>query len=122
MADSPWLTESFDRFPLDPAVDIYETDEGLVVKAAVPGIKPENIDINIVGDSLTIKGEVTQQEERSERHYIRRERRYGSFARVLSIPEVAVDNVTAEFANGVLTILLPRPESAKPRTIEVKSK
>lgn len=114
----PW----FEQGLWGPAVDMYETDDQIVVKAALPGMKPEDIDVKIVGNTLTIKGEVKQEQEHKGRQYIRRERRYGSFSRVLSIPDVDADRVKAEFENGVLTLQLPKPESAKPRVIEVKAK
>jgi len=114
----PWLEQEL----WGPAVDMYETENQVVVKAALPGIKPEDIDVKIVGNSLSIKGEVKQEQEHKGRQYIRRERRYGSFSRTLSIPDVDADKVKAEFENGVLTLQLPKPESAKPRVIEVKSK
>lgn len=117
-----WAAEAWDRSWLDPAVDMYEKDEQVVVKATLPGIKSEDIDVKIVGNTLTIKGEIAHEDEKQERSYIRRERRYGSFCRVLSIPDVNTDQVTAEFENGVLTLTMPKPESIKPRVIEVKTK
>jgi len=121
--EDSWLTRPwFEEGLWGPAVDMYETEDQVVVKAALPGIKPEDIDVKIVGNSLSIKGEVKQEQEHKGRQYIRRERRYGSFSRVISIPDVDADKVTAEFENGVLTLKLPKPESAKPHVIEVKSK
>ena len=105
------------------AVDIYETDDAIVVKSAIPGVKPEDLDVNITGDTLTIKGETKAEEEVKEEHYIHRERRYGSFCRSLSIPtQIVANKVEAEFENGVLTLTLPKAEEARPKTIKVKAK
>ena len=106
-----------------PAVDIYQTDAEVVVKAAVPGFKADEIQINVTGDVLTIKGEVKQKNEVKEKDYHLREQRWGSFERSLVLPtEVKSDAAKAEFENGILTITLPKDEKAKPKTITVKVK
>lgn len=105
------------------AVDMYQTNDAVVVKAAIPGVKPEDIDINVTGDVLTIKGETKTEEEVKEENYFRRERRYGAFSRSLSIPvPVVAEKATAEFENGVLTLTLPKAEEVKPKAIKVKAK
>ena len=105
------------------AVDMYETDDAIVVKSAIPGIKPEDIDISVTADTLTIKGETKSEEEIEEENYIRRERRYGSFCRSLAIPlPVVADKAEAEFEDGVLTLTLPKAEEIKPKAIKVKGK
>ena len=105
------------------AVDMYETEDAVVVKSAIPGIKPEDIDISLTGDTLTIKGETKFEEEVEEENYVRREMRYGSFVRTLSIPtSVVVDKADAEFENGVLTLTLPKAEEVKPKAIQIKAK
>jgi HSP20 family protein len=105
------------------AVDIYETDEAVVVKAPIPGVKPEDLDISITGDTLTIRGETKSEAEVKEDQYIRRECRYGSFCRSLSLPvPIVADKAVAEFENGVLTLTLPKAEEVKPKTIKVKTK
>jgi len=106
-------------------VDMYETNETVVVKTTVPGIKPEGLDISITGDTLTIRGETKAEEEVKADvfNYIRRERRYGSFCRSLTIPvSVVADKAEAEFENGVLTLVLPKAEEIKPKAIKVKAK
>ena len=112
--------------PLGPetlAVDMYETDEDVVIKTSVPGVKPEDIDITITGDTLTIKGEVKAEEKVEKANYIRRERRYGAFSRSLTLPtSVVAEKAKAEFENGVLTLTLPKAEEVKPKTIKVKAK
>jgi HSP20 family protein len=104
-------------------VDVYETDQDVVVKSSVPGIKPEDIDITITGDTLTIKGETKAKEKVERANYIRQERRYGAFSRSLTLPTTIVaEKAKAEFENGVLTLTLPKAEEVKPKTIKVKTK
>lgn len=105
------------------AVDMYETDDAVIVKSAVPGIKPQDLDISIVGDTLTIKGETKSEQEVKEEHYIRRERHSGSFCRSLTVPlPIVADKAEAEFEDGVLTLTLPKAEEVKPKAIKVKAK
>jgi len=104
------------------ALDMYETDQDVVVKLAVPGVKPEDIEVTVVGDTLTIKGKVESEEETKERNYHLRERRFGQFARTVTLPApVQVDTTTAEFENGVLTLTAPKREEVKPKTVQVKA-
>ena len=105
------------------ALDVYETDQDVVVKSSVPGVKPEDIDITITGDTLTIKGETKAEEKVEKANYIRQERRYGSFSRSLTLPTTVVaEQAKAEFENGVLTLTLPKAEEVKPKTIKVETK
>jgi HSP20 family protein len=105
------------------AVDMYETDDDVVVKTATPGVNPEDIDVSITGDVLTIKGETKAEEKVEKANYIRQERRYGAFSRSLSLPSTVVaDKAKAEFEGGVLTLTLPKAEEVKPKTIQVKAK
>lgn len=105
------------------AADMYETDDAVVVKSAIPGIEAQDLDISVTGDTLTIKGETRADEEIKEENYLYRERRYGSFCRVLTIPvPVVTDKAEATFENGVLTLTLPKAEEAKPKAIKVKAK
>lgn len=104
-------------------VDMYQQDGNLVVKAPIPGVKPEDIDITVVGDTLTIKGETKEEKEVKEENVIRRERRFGAFSRSVSLPSpVDTSKANATFENGVLTLTLPIAEEAKPKTIQVKAK
>ncbi len=106
-----------------PAVDMYQTDNEVVVKAAIPGIKADEVQINITGDVLSLKGEVRQNEEVKEKAYHIREQRWGSFERTLVLPSnVVADKAKADFENGILTITLPKAEEAKPKTITIKTK
>ncbi len=102
-------------------LDIYETKDDLVVKAAVPGVRPEDVDITVTGDTLTIKGETKEETETKKGNYYRKERRYGQFARSVSLPvAVRSDKAEARFKDGVLTLTLPKAEEAKARVIKIK--
>ncbi len=106
-----------------PAIDMYQTDEELVVKAAVPGVKADEVQINVTGDVLSIKGETKSADETREKAWHIREQRWGSFERRIMLPtEVVADKAKAEFENGILTITLPKAEEVRPKTITVKAK
>jgi len=106
-----------------PAIDMYQTDDEIVVKAALPGIKADEVQINITGEVLTLKGEVKHEEEKKEKAWHIREQRYGSFERSVVLPtDVVADKAKAEFENGILIITLPKADEVKPRTITVKAK
>ena len=106
-----------------PAIDMYQTDNEIVVKAALPGIKADEVQINVTGDVLTIKGETKQEEEKKEKSWHIREQRWGAFERSVRLPTgVMSEKAKADFDNGVLTITLPKSEEVKPRTITVKTK
>ena len=103
--------------------DLIETKDNVIVKLSAPGVKPEEIDISLTGDTLTVKGETKSEERFEEGNYIRRELRHGSFQRTFSLPaSVASDRAKAEFENGVLTLTLPKAEEAKPKSIKVAMK
>jgi HSP20 family protein len=102
------------------ALDVYETDDALVVKAALPGVQPEQVDISVIGDVLTVKGETKSEDETKDGNYHRRELRYGSFARSIALPtRVDHDKAEAKFENGILTISLPKAEEVKPKSIKI---
>lgn len=104
-------------------IDIYETEQAVVVRTAVPGVDPDNIEISIQGDTLTIAGEAEADEEVKGDDYIRRERRYGRFSRSVALPGgVLADKAEAEFKDGMLTLTLPKAEEAKPKSIKVKTR
>jgi len=105
------------------AIDMYQTDNDVVVKAAMPGIKADEVQINITGDILTIKGETKHEEEKKEKAWHMREHRWGAFERSVMLPTtVNADKANADFENGILTITLPKSEEVKPKTITVKTK
>jgi HSP20 family protein len=106
-----------------PAIDMYQTDNEVVVKASLPGIKADEVQINISSDVLTIKGETKQEEEKKDRSWHIREHRWGAFERSVRLPTgVNSDQAQADFENGILTITLPKSEKVKPKTITVKPK
>lgn len=106
-----------------PAVDMYQTDDEIVVKAALPGIKADEVQINVTGELLTLKGEVKHEEEKEEKAWHIREQRYGSFERAIALPtDVVADKAKADFEDGILTITLPKAEEVKPKTITIKTK
>ena len=106
-----------------PAVDMFQTDDEVVVRVALPGFKADEVQINVTGDVLTLRGEQKQEEEQKERAWHIREHRWGSFERSIPLPtEVTADRATADFENGILTITLPKAEEVKPKTISVKAK
>jgi len=120
--------ETFDRSseeasltPWAPAVDIYETEQNLVVKADLPDIKPEEIDIRVENNILTIRGERQFEKKVNESNYLRVERAYGSFSRSFSLANtVNTEAIQAEYKNGVLTLTIPKREEAKPKQIKIR--
>ncbi len=105
------------------AVDMFETNDHLVVKASAPGVKPENLNITVQGETLTIKGETREEHEQKAGHYYYRERRQGAFSRSLALPfPIQSEKVEATVENGVLTLTLPKAEAIKPRSIKVATK
>ena len=126
------LEESMVRSPSGPEereglipvrVDMYETDEGIVVKSDLPGMKPEDVDISIQENTLTIRGEFEAEEERERQNVHIRERRYGVFQRSIPLPKaVDAEKAAAEFEDGVLHVMLPTVEAEKPKRISVRAK
>ena len=105
------------------ALDVYETKDQVVIKAALPGVKPEETEVTITGDTLTIRGESKEEKEVKEENYIRKERHFGSFARSVTLPAgLEADKAEATFENGVLTLKIPKSEQVKPKSIKVKAK
>ena len=104
-------------------VDVYQTANDVVVKATIPGVKPEEVDISITGDTITIKAEHKEEKEVKQEDYFYKERRYGTFNRSIPITvQVKADKAEAVFENGVLTLTLPKAEEVKPKQIKVKAK
>ncbi|MCX7724241.1 MAG: Hsp20/alpha crystallin family protein [Thermodesulfovibrio sp.] len=104
-----------------PAVDIYEEEDDLVVKAELPGINKEDIEVKITDDYITIAGEKKKEEKVQRKDYYRYERSYGSFSRTFRLPvEVQTDKAKAKFENGVLEIRIPKTEEAKKKEIKLK--
>jgi HSP20 family protein len=118
---------TFDRSPEEgnlttwaPAVDIFETEHNLVVKADLPDVKPEELDIRVENNILTICGERKFEKKVNENNYLRVERSYGSFSRSFSLSNTMnTESIQAEYKNGVLTLNIPKREEAKPKQIKV---
>ena len=109
--------------PSYPAINIWTNDEGQLISAEMPGVNPEDIDIDVTGDALSISGERKPDKVMKDAHYHRRERSYGSFSRTVQLPfMVDTNKVEASFKNGILMISLPRAEADKPKKITIKSK
>jgi len=105
------------------ALDVIENPNEFVVKASVPGLKPEDLDITVVGDTLTIKGQTKAEMKQEKENYLLQERRYGAFQRSITLPaSVQADKAHADFENGVLTLTLPKVEEVKPKQIKVATK
>jgi HSP20 family protein len=103
-----------------PAVDIFETEHELVVKADLPDVDPKDLDIRVENNILTIRGERKFEKKVDENNYLRVERPYGSFARSFSLANtVNAEAIKADYQNGVLTLSIPKREEAKPKQIKV---
>jgi HSP20 family protein len=114
------LSEPTSR-PWSPPVDIYETENELVLKADVPEVDPKHVAIQMENGTLTLKGERRFDEQRNGRGFHRIERGYGAFVRAFSLPDtVDPDKVKADYKSGVLTVTLPKKEVAKPKTVNVE--
>lgn len=101
-------------------LDIRQTDEAFVIEASVPGFRPEEVDITLDENVLTIKAQREQENDESKGGYVRRERRTTSFFRQVGLPaEVRAEEISAGFENGVLTVTVPRAQKAQPRRIQV---
>jgi len=106
-----------------PAIDLYQTDDAVVVKATLPGFKPDDVQVSATYDVLTLRGEAKQEDEQNNTLYHIRERRQVSFERSLSLPSsVQTDKAKADFENGILTIQLPKSDEVKPKSISIKTK
>jgi HSP20 family protein len=103
-----------------PAVNLHDSGDDYVLTAQLPGIGPEDVELSITGDTLTLKGERKRPEGVAEESYRRQERHFGRWSRTIVLPDrVEGSKVSASFANGILTVLLPKSEAAKPRQISV---
>ncbi len=117
------LSEPQTNRPWSPAVDIYETENDLVLKADLPDIEQKLIDVRVENQTLTIAGERKFETQDSGKGFHRIERAYGTFVRSFAVPNsFDTDKIGAEYKNGVLTVTLPKKEAAKPRQIKVEVK
>ena len=123
MFDGAFFSAPWEWQPLsgDLALDVAENENEFLVKASLPGMDPDDLDIAFSGKTLTIKGEYKAEEEKEDVHYHLRERRYGSFSRSLTLPTpINSDAIQARYETGVLTLHLPKTEEAKPKRIAVR--
>jgi HSP20 family protein len=115
------LSDQPNSRPWAPPVDIFETENELVLKADLPAVKLEDIDIQLENGTLTLKGERRFEKDENNKGFHRIERSYGSFVRYFTLPEtVDAEHVQAAYDNGVLSVTLPKKEVAKPRSIKVQ--
>jgi HSP20 family protein len=115
------LSEPQGSRPWSPAVDIYETENELVVKADLPDVDQQDIDVRVENQTLTIAGERKFEKQDNAKGYHRIERSYGNFLRSFALPDTFdTEHITAQFKNGVLSVTLPKKETAKPRQVKVE--
>lgn len=104
------------------ALDMYETENDFVLTAALPGVKPEDVDITITGGTLTIKGEMNVERKEEKGNYLVQERHYGAFQRTITLPAaVNANQAQAKFKDGVLTLTMPKAEEARPKSIKIRT-
>jgi len=123
---SPWMPRF--RFPefrdlreFSPSVDIFEEGNDVVVKAEIPGMSKDEIDVNITDDVITISGEKKSEEKIEKKDFFRLERSHGSFSRSLTLPvEIQTDNAKAAFKDGILEVRIPKSEAAKQKAKKLK--
>ena len=105
------------------AVDMYETDDSVVIKTAIPGVSAEEIGVSVTGDTLTIRAETKEETEIERENYLRRERRFGSCCRTVTLPGgLEAEQAEADYTDGVLTLTFPKAEEVKPKSIKVTAK
>ena len=103
-----------------PAVDIFENDNNIVLKAELPGVDPKDVEVRVEDNTLYLKGERKFEKEVKEDNYHRIERSYGSFARIFALPgSIDSEKVQAEYKDGILSLTIPKREEAKPKTIKI---
>ena len=103
-----------------PAIDVVRDNGNLVVRADIPGIKPEEVKIEVEDDILTVSGQHEEHKEEKDKHYVRRERRYGSFSRSMALPSgVEANSIKAKTHDGVVEVTIPLPKEAKKETVTI---
>jgi HSP20 family protein len=117
----PWFSSRLFGQGFSPAVDVKETETEFIVKAEMPGIDQEDLSVSLTGDVLTISGEKKEEKEEKGENLFRIERSFGSFSRSLTVPvEIQEDKIEAKYRDGVLTLRLPKAESTKKKSIDIK--
>jgi len=118
----PGMPTSGRGFEWSPSVDVAESDGSVVIKAELPGLEAKDIEVDVTGNVLTLKGEKKMDQEKEGERVYRRERFHGTFQRAFRLPAgVESENVDANFKNGVLTITVPKSEESRHKKIEIKS-
>lgn len=106
-----------------PAIDIYDSKDNVLVKADIPGMNKDEIEVSVHGDTLILKGQKKQEKETKEKDFVRTERFYGVFNRAIHLPgQVDADKVDATYKNGVLELVLPKKEESKPKQLKIDIK
>lgn len=119
--EEEWIEDNYEEGQL--SVDVYQTPSKLLVKSTIAGVKPEDIDISVNNDMLTIRGKREMNEEINDENYLYRECYWGSFSRSIILPvEIEAEKIEASLENGVLTIILPKTKVTKRVSIKVKEK
>ena len=107
---------------INPPIDVRETADEIVITAALPGVRPDDVEVTMTGQNLVMRGEFRPDDEIEHEQYLYRERRFGSFNRSIQLPvRVQGDRAEASFANGVLTLRVPKAEEVKPRQIRIST-
>jgi HSP20 family protein len=121
--DRPWGESTLLGSQWSPAIDVYDSNDNILIKAELPGLKKDEINISVKNNSLVIQGEKKRDSEVKEENFYKTERFYGSFCRTIQLPsDVDVDKIDAKYKDGVLSLTLPKKEESKPKqiTIDVK--
>lgn len=119
--ENDWIHDDFEEGQL--SVDVYETPKDIIIKSTIAGVKPEDIDISINNDMLTIKGKREEEQEIKEENYLYKECYWGSFSRSIILPtEIHANKIDAQLENGILTVTLPKVKTKKDVKIKVKEK
>src|SRR5215471_13929075 len=117
------FSEPASNRPWAPAVDVYETENELVLKADLPAVELNDIDVRVENQTLTISGERKFEQQNNSKGFHRIERSYGKFSRSFSVPTAFdTENISADYQNGVLTVKLPKKEAAKPRQVKIETR
>jgi HSP20 family protein len=122
LSDFVSLREAMERLQFTVPVDLWETPDAYHLRADLPGLVPEDIELNATSDTISIAGEMKAQANISDEGWLRQERRVGKFQRSFTLPiQIEPNKVEAKFTNGVLELVLPKAESVKPRTIKINA-
>lgn len=117
------LSEGAQHGGWSPSVDLVKRDDHLVLRADLPGIKPDEVKIEVEGGVLTVSGEHREEKKEEKEHYMRRERRFGSFSRSMILPRgIQADDIEAKCEDGVLEVTIPAPKGEEKQKVEVKPK